>query len=318
MMEELGLPHRIDHRSLEAQRADAIQRGDTIAALELDRTPQIHVGKAAYGTHPRHTLYRERRDQNRQILTANKDKAFRQKDHLESAIARADTAAYLEARRNAFERKAWEPEPANLAELEQAYGRPQSSSRLGKLKDAALAGDITRKALAISSTHGHPWHANGHRENAPSIFDVLSPMVKQTGPGHPVFTVTAKDILFAFYGMGIVGQAQLQRELENISLEEQRLFAKHLAKRNKKLLFLLPRPPPPKLPTPEADCLKRLQQGSALTQRIFMQRLEQLRAFEQRHDRSRQRPLRQGLTLKRERRMLPPGQSQPNDDAGVF
>lgn len=318
MMEELGLPHRIDHRSLEAQRADAIQRGDTIAALELDRTPQIHVGKAAYGTHPRHTIYRERRDQNRQILESNKTRAFHKKDHLEAAIATADTAAYLEARRNAFKRDAWEPEPAGLAELEQAYGRPRNTSRLGKLKDAAMAGDITRKALAVSRRHGHPWRAKGHRDNAPSIFDVLKPMVQQTGPGHPVFTVTAKDILFAFYGMGIVGRSQLQRELENITLEEQRLFAERLAKRKRKPQFLLPRPPPPKFPTPEADHLKRLQQGSVLTQRIFMQRLEQLRAFEKRHDRRRQRPLRQGLTLKRARRMLPPGLSPPNDDTGAF
>lgn len=320
MMEELGLPHRIDHRSLEAQRADAIQRGDTIAALELDRTPQIHVGKAAYGTHPRHTIYRERRDQNRQILETNKHLAFHNKDHIEAAIARADTAAYLEARRNAIQRATCEQEPASLADLQQNYGRPRNTSRLGRLKDAALAGDIPRKALPISRKHGHPWRAKGHRENAPSIFDVLSPMVKQTGPGHPVFTVTAKDILFAFYGMGIVGRAQLQRELENISREEQYLFAERLAKRTKKPLFDLPRPPPPKRPTPEADRLKHLQQGSAVTQRIFIQRLEQLRAFEQRRDRSRQRQqtLNQGRNLKRARRMSQPGQSPPDDAAGAY
>ena len=313
-MAELGLPHRIDHRSLEAQHAEAIARGDVIAALELDRTPQIHVGKAAYGTHPRNTIYRERRQQNQQILESNKDKAFRRKDHMAAAIARADTAAYLEARQNAIQRHTWEPEPASMPELEKAYGRPSSTTTIGRLKDAAFDQEVTRKALAVSRKHGHPWMAHAQRPDAPSIFNVLRPMVKETGPGHPVFTVTAKDILFAFSRLGIVSQKQLHTNLDAIAREEQPLFAQRLAKRNKKPIVILPRPPPPRFPTPKADRLKRLQQGSAVTQRIFMHRLEQLRAFERRHDRRRQQRQHQGLAINRARRMTPPGSRPPVDE----
>ena len=39
---------RIDHRTLEAQRDSALDRGDLAAAARLDREPQIHLGRAAY------------------------------------------------------------------------------------------------------------------------------------------------------------------------------------------------------------------------------------------------------------------------------
>jgi len=38
---------RVDHRSLEAQREAALDRGDDLAALELDRAPEIKLGPAA-------------------------------------------------------------------------------------------------------------------------------------------------------------------------------------------------------------------------------------------------------------------------------
>lgn len=295
-MEALGLPHRIDQRSLEAQRTDALQRGDTIAALELDRSPQIHVGKAAYGRHPRHTVFRDRREQNRQILEGNKEKAFRRKDAIDAAIARADTAAYLEARRNAILRDTWEPEPASYRELRETYGRPPSSSRLGRLKDKAFDGDVTRQALALSRNYGHPWSRNGNREEAPSLLGLLLPMVKDTGPGHPVFRVTAKDLVFCFYNLGILSLRQLQTNLEEITREEQRRFAERMEKKRKPLITL-PVRMPPKFPTPDADRLTRLQQASVVPQLIFMKRLDQLRAFERRHDRRQQRKIRRAAWI---------------------
>ncbi len=66
-------------------------------------------------------------------------------------------------------------------------------------------------------------------------------MVKATGPGHPVFTITAKDIAFCFYGLGFIGRRELQASLENFAQEEQRLFAGRLAKAKHR-----PPPPPPK------------------------------------------------------------------------
>lgn len=46
-LERAGSAERIDHRTLKAQREDALDRGDHAAAAELDREPTIHVGKAA-------------------------------------------------------------------------------------------------------------------------------------------------------------------------------------------------------------------------------------------------------------------------------
>ena len=44
--ERAGRPERIDHRSLEAQRQSAIERGDDEAADRLDRLPGMHIGPA--------------------------------------------------------------------------------------------------------------------------------------------------------------------------------------------------------------------------------------------------------------------------------
>jgi hypothetical protein len=46
-MEQAGLDERWDHRTLSVQRKDALERGDTAAAEELDRLPGVHIGAAA-------------------------------------------------------------------------------------------------------------------------------------------------------------------------------------------------------------------------------------------------------------------------------
>ena len=45
-LERTGREERIDHRSLEAQRQSAIERGDHEAADRLDRLPGMHIGPA--------------------------------------------------------------------------------------------------------------------------------------------------------------------------------------------------------------------------------------------------------------------------------
>jgi hypothetical protein len=278
-MEALGLPHRIDHRSLEAQRQEALAQGNTIAALDLDREPQIHVGKDAYVSRRNKELAPKAR-RNRDILTRNKSRAAAHHEQLQTFLARADTDAFLESRRNTRRRDAWQPEPASLDELQAAYGRPPTPGYLGHLKDLGFAGDVNHRALAISRKHCHPWFATGHRNGAPSVLETLLGMVKTTGPGHPVFTVTAKDIVFAFYGFGFISQTELQRSLEHIADEEQRLFAKRLAKPKYRPP---PKQKPPVLPTPHAERLKRLQRAAVVPEQIYLRRLEQLTAFNERH-----------------------------------
>ena len=46
-LERAGEYDRVDHRSLEAQREEALERGDTFAADALDRDPEVKLGPAA-------------------------------------------------------------------------------------------------------------------------------------------------------------------------------------------------------------------------------------------------------------------------------
>lgn len=281
-MQRLGLPHRIDHRSLEAQRQEALRRNDTITALDLDREPQIHVGKALYATHPDHTIYLDRRQRNEAILTRNKNRAELRVERMRSQIAKADHATHEEARQNAFLCDTYELDVPSYDELHKIYGRPSRTSRLGRLKDIAFAGEVTRQALAIQDEHGHPWFARGNRPGAPSLLDVLLPKVARTGPGHPVFTVTAKDLAFCFYSMGLLTRRQLQNSLSHIALEEERLFADRQEKRKERErqrswaeLF--------RLPTPKADELKQMQAFALVPEGIYAERLSQVEAFRVRH-----------------------------------
>ncbi|MGZ2257065.1 MobQ family relaxase [Roseobacter sp. A03A-229] len=46
-LERVGEVERVDHRSLEAQREAALERGDQLSAEELDRDPELKLGPAA-------------------------------------------------------------------------------------------------------------------------------------------------------------------------------------------------------------------------------------------------------------------------------
>lgn len=282
MMEELGLPHRIDHRSLDAQRAEVLQRGDTIAALDLDRTPQIHVGKAAYGQHPGRTIYRDRRERNGAILTANKDLAAANADAMDAAIARMDTAAYLEARINAIKHDTWQTPELSDDDLRATYGRPEPATMLSRLRVAAIRSKADIAAMNLARDQGFPWRADGeHRPGTPSIFSLLQPMIGTTGPGHP-FTVTAKDIAFALYGWGWITRRDLQTSLENVAQEEQRLFADREARKTKPTTWP-PIPKPPRFPTPKAETLVHYRKTQPFVDAIYLKRLAQLQAYKDRH-----------------------------------
>jgi hypothetical protein len=283
-MASMGLPYRIDHRSLEAQRQEALAMGDTVTALDLRRTPQIHVGKAAYGKHPNHTIYRERREQNRAILTGNKNLAAFHADALDAAIARADTAAYVEARDNAVRRARWQTPEPDVNDLQAHYGRPDPTSVLGEMRIAALKASADAQVWVLCKQQGYPWMGTGHRHDTPSLVELLLPKVKETGPGHPLFTVTAKDLVFAFYGFGLIGATELQTSLEYIAQEEQRLFVDRIAKKPElRPPQPLPKRKPPAYSTFQAERLKRVQRAALVPEALYMKRAKQLRTFESRH-----------------------------------
>lgn len=250
-MARLGLPYRIDHRTLEQQRQEALQRGDDNHAILLDRTPQIHLGKAAYGRHPHRTIFQDRLRQNREILNANSQRCEARQQEFERQHNRASHAAIQEAARTKYAEETWRPAPAHLHELEAAYSRPAPTGRLSRLTARAFDTKVRERALDLSRTYQHPWFASGHRDDAPSLTGLLLPMVKKTGPGHPAFTVTAKDLIFCFYRLGFINPHELQNALEDITREEERLFAARIAK-------LKTRPPPP-IPKPKRPTYARPQ-----------------------------------------------------------
>ena len=59
-LERVGEVERVDHRSLEAQREAAQERGDTLSAEELDRDPELKLGPAANSMERREKAAAER------------------------------------------------------------------------------------------------------------------------------------------------------------------------------------------------------------------------------------------------------------------
>ena len=72
-LERHGHAERIDHRTLVAQRDEALQRGDTARAETLDRDPEIHLGRAAWMM-LRTGEANERTRRNDQIAEGNRDR----------------------------------------------------------------------------------------------------------------------------------------------------------------------------------------------------------------------------------------------------
>ena len=59
-LERVGEVERVDHRSLEAQREAALERGDQLSAEELDRDPELKLGPAANSMERRAKVMAER------------------------------------------------------------------------------------------------------------------------------------------------------------------------------------------------------------------------------------------------------------------
>ena len=91
-LENAGRQERIDHRSLSAQRADAIERGDTDQAAKFDRLPTVHLGPNVVQMEQR-GIRTERGDQGREITQRNAQ-----------IINLAEARQRIEAARAAYER----------------------------------------------------------------------------------------------------------------------------------------------------------------------------------------------------------------------
>ena len=72
-LERRGHAERIDHRTLAAQRDEALQRGDTARAETLDRDPEIHLGRSAWMM-ARTDEDNARTERNDRIVEGNRDR----------------------------------------------------------------------------------------------------------------------------------------------------------------------------------------------------------------------------------------------------
>ena len=110
-MELAGLDERWDHRTLSVQREDALERGDTAAAEELDRQPGVHIGAAATALE-RQGIDTYWGNLNRVILARNAEHRLgRERKRVEESLA--DLERRLAELRAAQEADAAQPECSN-------------------------------------------------------------------------------------------------------------------------------------------------------------------------------------------------------------
>ena len=103
-----GRPERIDHRTLAAQRDDALDRGDVEAANRLDRAPDIHLGQAA-GMEARGQAT-ERGERSREIAAAN-GRMSQEREAVERNVAVIDREIQREQLRGGSEGAGAKPPP---------------------------------------------------------------------------------------------------------------------------------------------------------------------------------------------------------------
>ena len=129
-LENAGRQERIDHRSLEAQRAAAIERGDTEQAAKLERLPTVHLGPNVVQMEQR-GIRTERGDQGRDIAQRNAQ-----------IINLAEVRQRIEAARAAHERN-------------NGHGRDRTADRVTG-RDATRAGGEQPGRVAGKSDIGRP------------------------------------------------------------------------------------------------------------------------------------------------------------------
>ena len=204
---------------------------------------------------------------------------------MRSQIAKAQNAAYLEARANVVKRDTWQPNPLPLDELTRRYGRLPALA-------AMIRPDANSFASIAAQANG--WSADAPPE-VPNMLNLLAAWTPTAGKHKPWFTVTARDLAFVFYNWGLISRANLQASLEHAAQAEVRRNP-----RKARWFPIIPKPAPPKMPTPVADHLARLRTVAHAPENAYLKRLEQLNAFQQRHSvKALQRDMRSSRRLAR-------------------
>ena len=175
-LEGAGLDVRIDHRTLAAQQADALARGEELEAMELNRGPQVHEGPK-----PSERVQIEQRTVAQELAAAQTKAAAWEQAHPEVVAAMRARAEQERVRREEAEKdRAWSGSAASAvadtkskhdgaAQQEQA-AREQAEERRGAERQAlSEAADAyqwkvqaeerkgTAKAQRQAWGQAHPW-----------------------------------------------------------------------------------------------------------------------------------------------------------------
>jgi ATP-dependent exoDNAse (exonuclease V) alpha subunit len=172
-LELAGQEERVDHRSLEAQREEALSLGDTLKAEELDREPELKLGPAANAIERRAQLVAEAEGRDYEPLT---QRGARVHAVRQAKAMFAEMRERLELARDAWAEAREEGQghvSAGLAALRAAAGRQAKELEPDEIKQrlARIAGGergYTRQACRCvgQSQGGRPGAGKGSPERA--------------------------------------------------------------------------------------------------------------------------------------------------------
>lgn len=168
-LELAGQEERVDHRSLEVQREEALSLGDTLKAEELDREPELKLGPAANAIERRAQLVAEAEGHDYEPLT---QRGARVHAVRQAKAMFAEMRERLELARDAWAEAREEgqgPVSAGLAALRAAAGRQAKELDQDEIKQrlARIAGHD------LGDEHDHA-PGQGDRDIRGRLADVLS------------------------------------------------------------------------------------------------------------------------------------------------
>ena len=178
-LEGAGSVERIDHRTLAAQRDEAIGRGQGARAEKLDRDPEIHLGKAAW-MERRRGAGNERTRRNDRICAGNRARE-KERSRLGRAIRSLDAEIRTERIREAVARgSAWASGKVKAgAALVQSIPRRRQEAKAARVqRKAAREWEAVEAGKKYAWTPDHTGATPLHRAAAAGRNDIVDRLIK--------------------------------------------------------------------------------------------------------------------------------------------
>ena len=178
-LDRAGSRERIDHRTLAAQRAEAIERGQGARAEKLDRDTEIHLGKAAWMAR-RRGEGNARTRRNDRICAGNRAREM-ERGRLGRAIRALDAEIRTERIREAVARgSAWASEKvkAGAALVRSIPQRRQEAKAARVQRKAASEWEAVEAGKKYSWTPDHTGATPLHRAAEAGRNDIVDRLIK--------------------------------------------------------------------------------------------------------------------------------------------